>query len=135
MSAVAKDPVSQGKLLRQDLADRVRFAMRTGDVHRRLKQRTIDVNEVIKKYVPDRSTFDYAENVLQSAGFILEARPTPESPGRFVGSEYEFDVNAFLGYGKERFEGVHCVVALRPAGPYDYGIVHRVLVDCGYYGL
>ena len=136
MNAVAKDPVTQGQLLRQDLTDRVRLAMRTGEVHRRLKERMIDVNENIKKYVPDGSTFDYAEKVLQSAGFELEARPTPESPGRFVSSEFEFDVNAGLGFGQEQFEGgVRCAVTLRPAGPYDYGSVHRVLVYCGYYSL
>lgn len=56
---------------------------------------------------------------------MLDTRSTPDSPGR-GGPEYKFDVNAFLGYPPDRFEGVQCVVALRPAGPYDYGLVHRI---------
>lgn len=81
--------------------------------------------------MPEGCTFDYAENVLRSAGFILAPRPTPELPSRFAG-DYESDVNAFLGYGKQRFEGVQCVVALRPAVSYDYGLVNRVLTTCGF---
>jgi hypothetical protein len=125
------DSVSQGELLRKALTDHVRSARKSGEYQRagREKHRFIAVNDIIKKYVPEGSTFDYAENVLRSAGFSFASRPTPSSPG-LVGSEYEFDVNAVLG--PERLDGVKCVVALRPVSPYDYGIVHRVLTTCGF---
>ncbi len=122
---------SKGSFCEKLLAEHIRFAKKTGQVESWLKERFIEVGEIVKQYVPEGCSFDYAEEVLQSAGFTLERRPTPGSPSRF-GGEYASDVNAYLGYGpKPFFEGVQCVVALRPAEPYEYGLVHRVLTTCG----
>jgi hypothetical protein len=136
MCAVADDPVRQGELLRKALTEHVRSAIKAGATRRRGKHRFIEVDELIKQYVPEGSTFDYAENVSPCAGFTLDLRPTPDSPGRFAGSEYAFDVNACLGYGRSVSRGdVECVVALRPAEPHDYSLVHRVLTTCGFISL
>lgn len=119
--------------MREALVERVRLAKRIGQIRRQGKWSIIEVGETIKQYLPEGCTFDYAEGVLRSAGFILEPRPTPKTPTRFVGSEYEFDVNAFLGgCGRAQFEGVECIVALRPGAPYDYILVNRVLVNCTF---
>jgi hypothetical protein len=122
--------------LRKALTEHVRSAMKEGRMERHGKRRDIDVDQVIKQYLLEGSTFDYVEKVLQSAGFDFDPRPSPESPSRFVGGAEEFDVNAYLGFGRELFEGgVQCVVALRPAAPYDYGLVHQILTDCGFFSL
>jgi methyltransferase (TIGR00027 family) len=132
IGAIAGNPVEQGQLLRVALAEHSRFALKANQVVNRGKDWSIDVDEIVKQFVPEGCTFDYAESVLRNAGFTFEPRPTPETPNR-IGGEYEFDVNAFLGYvyTRERFEGLPCIVALRPAGPYDYSVVHRVLTTCG----
>jgi hypothetical protein len=131
MCPATNDYVEQGLLLRKALIEHVRLAKETGQFQRSGLHNFIEVGEIFKQYVPEGCTFDYAENVLRSAGFTFDHRPTPDSPNS-LGGEYAFDVNAFLGYGGESFEGVQCVVALRPAGPYDYGPVHRVITTCGY---
>jgi hypothetical protein len=133
MGAAGDDPVKQGQLLREALTEHVRLAKKTGQFRRQAKWGLIDAGETLKQYLPEGCAFDYAENVLRSAGFALAPRPTPDSPGILSGSEFAFDVNAVLGgYGRERFEGVECIVALRPAAPYDYSTVHRVLSDCSF---
>jgi hypothetical protein len=127
------DRTKQGQLLRQALIDCARSAVRVERVPGAPKIRTIEIAELLDRFIPEGATFDCAEDVLRNAGFVLEPRPTREAPGRFVGSEYEFDVNAFLGYSKPRFEGgVRCVIALRPAQPCDYGVVGRVFAICEF---
>jgi hypothetical protein len=134
MGSVEDDPVKQGQLLRNALAEHVRLAKKMRQFQRSGAHFFIDVGEIVKRYLPEGCTFDYAETVLSSAGFKLDPRPSPEAPGRYAGSEWESDVNAFLGYGytREKFEGVDCVVTLRPAKSYEYSRVHRVLTTCGF---
>jgi hypothetical protein len=123
------DPINQGKLLREALAERVRGAIRLGEITNRGKHHYIAVDDLIIQYLPEGSTFDYAEEVLRSAGFAVDFRPKSDAPpGILAGSEYEFDVNALSN--QKELEGAVCVVALRPARPYDYGVVHLVLTTC-----
>jgi hypothetical protein len=131
MGAAADDLVRQGQLLRKALDDHVRSAIKTGAVRRNLKRREIEIDDLIKRYLPEGGTFDDAENVLRSAGFDIEPRPAADVPHRFAGSECEFDVEAYLGFGGKRFVGGQCIVALRPKSPYDYSQVHRILTYCG----
>jgi hypothetical protein len=77
----AADPVRQGERLRKALRDHIRSAIVTGPIPRFGKHHFIEVGEIIKQYLPEGTTFDYAERVLRSAGFVLDARPTPDSPG------------------------------------------------------
>ena len=135
MGAAADDPVRQGQLLRTALDDHVRLAIKTGAVRRHLKHRMIEIDDLIKQHLPEGSTFAYAENVLRSAGFDIGPRPAADVLHRFAGSEYEFDVEAYLGCGRKRFEGGQCIVALRPKRPYDYSQVHRILTSCGFLSL
>jgi hypothetical protein len=132
MATAARDPERQGQLLRKALDDHVRSAITTGAVRRHLKHRYIDIDDLIKQYVPEQSTFDYAENVLRSAGFDVGHRPAADVPHRFAGTEHEFDVEAYLGFGREHFVGGRCVIVLRPKNPYDYSQVHRIFAMCDF---
>jgi hypothetical protein len=82
MCVVGGDPVGQGGRLRKVLRDHIRSAIETGPIHRFGKHHFIEVDDSIKQYLPEGTTFDYAESVLRSARFVLDARPTPDSPGR-----------------------------------------------------
>jgi len=121
--------------LRKALSEEIRAAIETGRVERHLKNHSIDIVGVVKAYLPEGISFDHAEDILRSAGFDIEARPTADSPGRFAGGEFAFDVNAWLGSPANRFEGPPCIVALRPARPYDYSQVYRVFAQCSWVGL
>jgi hypothetical protein len=120
--------------LRKALTEHVQLAKKTGRFRRHAKDGFIEANDLVKQYVREGSTFDYAERVLRSAGFALEPRRSPDTPTIFVGSEYECDVNGWLGghHGGRWEGGAQCIVALRPAQPYDYGVVDRVLTDCSF---
>lgn len=133
MCADVDDVAKLGGLLRKALADHIRSEINNGRVMRSGKRINFDVEEVIRRHLPDGITFERAEAVLQSAGFAFDPRPAPGSPRRF-GTQEDFDVIAFLGFGRERFEGGRCIVALRPEVPYDYSQVHRILTTCGYWG-
>ncbi|WP_298253226.1 hypothetical protein [Bradyrhizobium sp.] len=124
------DTESQGKLLRAALVEHVRTSISSGKTQRvgTGKHIRVNVDDVINQFSLEGSTFDYAEKVLRAAEFVVDPRPTPEAPG-FVGGEYAFDVNAMAKL--DGVNGVKCVIALRPAAPYDYGRVSRVLTDCG----
>ena len=44
---------------------------RRAPTRRQGARRCIEIDELIKQHLPQGSTFDYAENVLRSAGFTL----------------------------------------------------------------
>jgi hypothetical protein len=123
------DPLNQGKLLRASLADRIEFAKYKNDVKRRLKHRTIVVNEVVKRHLPNEGvvSFDYAEDVLRSAGFCVGRRPTSDEPCQFGDPS---DVIA-----EANFEGIRCIVVLRPAKTFEFDLVDQVLTYCGFLSL
>jgi hypothetical protein len=127
MASLENNPANQGRLLREALIERIRSARQSGDVLRKGKRVIIATEDVIKRFPPDGIAFGYAEEILRAAGFAIPPRPTREAPGEFVGSEFQFDVNAFSD-----IDEVKCMVVLRPKGPYDYSYVHQVLTICEY---
>jgi hypothetical protein len=124
------DPEGQGKLLRAALVEHVRTSISSGATEKKGKHVRVNVDDVINRFSLEGSTFDYAENVLRAAKFNVDARPTLEAPGPFPLGEFAFDVNALTIL--DEANGVQCVIALRPEGPYEYSRVDRVLNTCGF---
>jgi hypothetical protein len=80
------------------------------------------MTDVVMQFIPLKTSFDDAEEILRGAGFLVEPRPGT-APARKTVNRY--DVIASIAHYDDRFPGrTDLDVALTPVAPGDYSEVH-----------
>ncbi len=92
-----------------------------------------DISEIVRNYIPSGSSFDDAENILRSAGFVVEPRPDltviNDRPDRY-------DVSAVIdSLDRGIAHNVQVIVSLSPKVPGEYGRIYQVSASIFYTSL